>query len=150
MSMFQKSLRSYCGRSGESRIVSSFYPYLTRKLVNEITKKVKTSCYLTTPVSLIPVYENEYMKLGLHHDRFRGKPEYVINCYFGDERQLYVESDDKTYSTKLRCKQGFIRIFHPIFNVLFKHEKRRSHIKRKVHYALSIREGQPRQSITSV
>ena len=131
----------YWGRRNESFIKSTKYPTKTGNMVSKVIERVKTACVLTSPSVLIPVYENERMSLGLHRDKFNGNPEYVINIYFGDERYLSVLSGDKTFKTKIICKQGMIRIFHPLFNDIFLHEKKPSEISRKIHYALSIRQG---------
>ena len=109
-------------------------------------KKVKSSVILTSPATLIPIYDNEGKSLGKHRDTFYGEPGYVINVYVGDERMLSVESVDNTFKTKVLCKQGLIRIFHPLFNTIFLHEKKKSEIKRKIHYALSIRQAEIRNT----
>ena len=126
--------------------MSKKYPIKTGRLVKEIIKNVKSSVILTSPSCLIPIYDNEECSLGKHSDKFGGIPEYVINVYLGDERLLYVESSDNKFSTKILCKQGMIRIFHPLFNIMFMHEKKKSSIKRKIHYALSIRQADIRKT----
>lgn len=132
----------YWGKHHQSYVKSTRYPKETKRMVKKIMKSIKSSCVLTSPTSLVPVYDHEGMRLGKHKDRFHGKPEYVINVYLGDERYLTVMSDDNEFETKVICKQGLIRIFHPLFNSMFWHEKKRSNIPRGIHYALSIRQGE--------
>jgi len=87
------------------------------------------------------VYNNEVKKLGSHKDKFQDKWEYVINIYFGDDRILKVTSDDGNCHEKLLCRQGKIRVFHPLMNQMLEHEKIPSEIPRKKHLAMSIRQG---------
>ena len=130
----------YWGKRNESMIRSTKYPEKTGQLIEKIMKRVKTSVVLTEPSSLVPIYHNETMSLGKHQDTFNGRPEYVINIYVGDDRYLTIESVDGKYQTKVLCQQGLIRIFHPLFNQIFYHSKQRSHVHRKIHYAISIRQ----------
>ena len=97
-------------------------------------KNVKFSVVLTSPSVLVPVYQNESNSLGKHRDTFGGRPEYVINIYFGDQRILNVECINFKLSSKLLCDQDMVRIFHPLFNDIFLHEKKKSVLKRNTHY----------------
>ena len=87
------------------------------------------------------------MGLGLHSDKFKGNPELVINFYIGDDRRLYVLSIDNKFNKKLNCKQGFIRIFQPLFNIIFKHSKIKEKDNRGMHFCFSIRESKVKRRV---
>ena len=47
----------------------------------------------------------------------------VVNIYVGDERVLDVKTKDNKFKENLKCKQGMIRIFHPVMNKTMVHRK---------------------------
>ena len=139
----------YWGKNGQFRLTSKKCPKKLFQLSNKILEKIPSSMYLKHPCILIPSYVDKYDSLGLHHDRFNGNPEYVINLYIGSTMELYVETDIPNTSSvnqrswSLTCPHGKLRIFHPMFNVLFKHAKKMNPSRKSEHYAISIREGDP-------
>jgi len=119
---------------------SNIYPCYIGSVVHNICNKLSISQYIVNKSLLIPKYNNNYKGLGLHYDRFNNRPELVINFYLGDRRLLYVVSTDNKFNKKLECNEGYVRIFHPLFNVIFKHSKIKERDKRGLHLCFSIRE----------
>ena len=87
---------------------------------------------------LTPVYESRSDKLNFHQDKFEGNPELVCSYYVGSTQMLHIKSYDNSFFTKLECKQGIIRIFQPLMNVLFYHAKFIQLIN-KPHFCLTLR-----------
>ena len=97
-----------------------------------ILKKIQNQMILS------PVYTTPNDRINYHQDRYDGKPELVGNYYVGSTQDLLIKSKDGRFEIALKCREGTIRIFQPIMNLLLFHAKFFKFSKTP-HYCLTLR-----------